>query len=446
MKENNLNEEVLDNQNVESSDFFDDDLLTEWEWVESIEKLRHKKRKNWIINKIVMFFIFIFAILAFLLYNINFFFTLSLKWNNIEWFEKEYVDFVTNNILVYFTNNTNAITFDNMNTKDFAKRAVDMDDYISNPSIMFFQKNYEKWDFVTKEINLYKKQQQTIDDIKKQIVHYKFIPKEIDNLMKDIRILPILYTLNSINIYMIDYVYMQIWKFNKDIFMHVLKRSNMAQEFPYIKASQLANFVSEDIQKMWESWVSFYLKNLKFNYMYSEWDSDSFVNNYYINAFSENFSNVLNKRIEFLESMEWSNIKGNTAEIEKFKLHYINFIKDIYARTNQLFENQDINTLPVSVSLLSYDPQTQMLSFNVQISLEDQDNSKVSVIKIATDLVSLLRKSRLVIWSDISIKDIKVKQTNKMIWWTKMLYHETDLLFKTYVQSDNNIEVSDSEK
>lgn len=450
MTDKNLSDDALlkDQKTEEANDseFFDDDFLTEWEWVQSIKNLRKKSSKFWWLRKIIGVFIFIFTILAIVLYSVNYFFLISLKWKDINSFESQYIEFVKSNILKHFDKTDTSESLDSSGEKDYTKRASWMNQYLSNSSIPFYQKNFAKWKFVQDSLLSFNSNNSKLESTKSLLVRYRFLPKDLDYLMKDIRILPILSALNSINIYMIDYVYLQIWKFNRDILLHALRRSSITNEFSYINAIQISKFVSEDIQKMWEAWVNFYLKNIKFNYMYSEWDSDSFVARYYTNEFSRKFWDILNDRIEYLGNLDWSTMRWNKQEQEKFKLHYINLIKDIYSRTNQLIENQEINNLPISVTLLSYDPQTQMLSFNVKISLEDQYNARVSVIKIATDLVSLLRQSRLILWSDISIKDIKVKQTNKIVWWAKILYHETDLLFKTFVQSDNNIEVSDSKR
>ncbi len=437
MEEKNINNGI-------DTDLLDDDLLSDWEWVTSIDKLKKSKKNNLNLRNKILIFLFIFiTIILVLLYSIKSFFDISMKNEKLTDLETKYIEFIDENILTYFKSQSwISKTFDNK-SNDTIDRVKKMDTYIDDPWIIFYQKQDSKDNLINKLTSSYNNNINNIEKNQELLVKYKFLPKELDELLKDIRIMPILLTLNSIKIYMVDYVYIKTWIFDSEILDSIINRSTILNQFA-INRTELEVSLRQDIQKLRESWVSFYLKNIKFNYMYSEWNN--LINNYFVVKFYENFQNIIDNRAYNL----WINIKNSngslTNEGNRFISSYISLIKNIYDRTNQLFDNQDINQLPVNVNLLSYDPWTQMLSFNVEIMLEERYNLNTSVIEIATNLVSLLRESRLVIWKNIKMNNIKVQKVTEIIWWSQVTYNKTSLLFNTSVQSDVNVEVTDIEK
>lgn len=437
-----MNEKDINN-NLDS-DLFDDDLLSEGEWVTSISNL--KKNKTTKLNLRNRFFIrllIFFTIIFILFYGVKYFFDITLKKTQLTEFEKTYIKFVDENILTYFKSQSwTSKVFDNKSSNT-TERIKSIDSYIEDPWIIFYQKQDYKNDLLKSLLSWYNDSLNNIKKNQELLVKYKFLPKELDKLLKDIRIIPILLTLNSIKIYMIDYVYIKTWIFKTEILDYIINRSTILNQFT-INRTELEISLIEDIQKLRESWVNSYLKNIKFNYMYSEWNK--LINNYFVVKFYEEFREIIDNRAKNL----WLKIKdsnGNlTNEGNRFISSYISLIKNVYDRTNELFDKQDINQLPVNVNLLSYDPWTQMLSFNVEIILEERYNINTSVIEIVTDLVSLLRESRLVIWENIKMNNIKVQKVTEFIWWSQVTYNKTNLLFNTSVQSNVNVEVTDIEK
>ena len=423
--------EEKNNEKIDK-DLLDYDLLNEGEWVTSIQQLKKKDNKLSKQNKLLIWILVMLVIISFLLFNVKYFFDLTLKWNQLTSFEQTYLNAVKNYVLKYITNTSSS-------EKQFYKKnwspsvmASSMNDFIDDSSILFYQKQFSKKQFITKQFASYNSILKNVKDNQELLVKYKFLPKDLSILIKDIRMMPILLTLNSIKIYMIDYVYIETWRFTNEILSPILLKSPILHN-TNINKKELEISLIEDIQNIRESWINLYLKNIKFNYMDS-----SLSDKYFSYKFYEQFKNIIDNRVKKL----WLDAKSR----KQFIWNYIFLIKDVYDKTNKLFENKDINQLPVNVKLISYDPSTQTLSFNVKIMLEDKYNTKTSVIKIATNLVSLLRESRLIIGSDIKINNIKVQKVSKNIWGSKITFDETSLLFKTSVQSDTNVEVSDIEK
>jgi len=423
--------EEKNNEKIDK-DLLDYDLLNEGEWVTSIQQLKKKDNKLSKQNKLLIWILVMLVIISFLLFNVKYFFDLTLKWNQLTSFEQTYLNAVKNYVLKYITNTSSS-------EKQFYKKnwspsvmASSMNNFIDDSSILFYQKQFSKKQFITKQFASYNSILKNVKDNQELLVKYKFLPKDLSILIKDIRMMPILLTLNSIKIYMIDYVYIETWRFTNEILSPILLKSPILHN-TNINKKELEISLIEDIQNIRESWINLYLKNIKFNYMDS-----SLSDKYFSYKFYEQFKNIIDNRVKKL----WLDAKSR----KQFIWNYIFLIKDVYDKTNKLFENKDINQLPVNVKLISYDPSTQTLSFNVKIMLEDKYNTKTSVIKIATNLVSLLRESRLIIGSDIKINNIKVQKVSKNIWGSKITFDETSLLFKTSVQSDTNVEVSDIEK
>ena len=423
-----------------NKDLLDDDLLEEGDWITSIQQLKKKDNRLSKQNKLLIWFLSILVIISFLLFNVKYFFNLTLRWNKLTTFEQTYLDVVKNYVLKYVTNTSSS-------EKQFYKKnwspsdmASSMNNFIDDPSILFYQKQFAKEQFMNKQLNLYNTTLADIKNNQELLVKYKFSPKDLSVLIKNIRMMPILLTLNSIKIYMIDYVYIKTWRFENEILSSILSKTLILNKFT-INKKELEISLIEDIQKIRESWVNLYLENIKFNYMYS-----TLADKYFIYKFYKDYKNIINSRAERL----WLKIKDSSGNLtqkwKEFVSSYIFLIKDVYDKTNKLFENQDINQLPVNVNLLSYDPLTQTLSFNIEIMLKDKYNAKTSVIQIATNLVSLLRESRLIIGSNIKMDKIKIQKVSKNIWGSKITFDKTSLLFKTFVQSKVNVEVSDIEK
>lgn len=419
-------------------DLLDSDLIENDEWIKSIQTMRKKNGKWDKQKKILIYFLSFLLIIVVIFFNINYFFKLSLKEWKLTDFQKKYMGFVESNIIDKLIKNNSKNwsikQFDNK-SKNIKVRLNNMKSYVNDMSIIFYKKQREKKKFTSTEFDLFNNILKKIKSNQEFLVKYKFLPKDLSKLIKDIKMMPILLTLNSIKIYMIDYVYIKTWRFNDEILSSIISNSLILNNFT-VNKTELEISLIEDIKKMRESWIILYLKNIKFNYMYDKWDN--LMNNYFVNKFYENFNDILNKRVKKL----WL----DKSTRKKFIVSYISLIRDIYDKTNKLFENQDINQLPINVDLLSYDPKSQTLSFNVDIMLQDKYNAKTSVIKIATDLVSLLRESRLIIGSNIKMNDIKVQKVSELIWGSKVTFDKTSLLFNTSVQSDANVEVTDIEK
>jgi len=53
--------------------------------------------------------------------------------------------------------------------------------------------------------------------------------------------------------------------------------------------------------------------------------------------------------------------------------------------------------MPIDVQLLSYDPVTEQLSFSVRLMLSPDMLSKITPVGLMSDVVTLLRESRLII-------------------------------------------------
>jgi len=434
-------------KNNVSKNLLDDNLINEGEWITSINELKNKYNKYiWLNkqNKILIVFLSFLLIFFILLFNINYFFSLSLKTSNLTESEKNYMNFIYKYIIkTLFQNNTDEWKLKQFDDKshDINTRIKNMNSYIDNKYILFYKKKESQKIFIKDEIALYNKILADIKNNQESLIKYKFLPEELSKFIKDIRIMPILLTLNAIKIYMIDYVYIQTWRFEEEILSSVLSNSSILNEFT-ISEKELEISLVQDIQQIRESWVNLYLQDIKFNYMYDKLDN-SLADKYFIDKFYNNFKDIIEKRAEKL----WINIKdskGNfTNEWIKFIWNYIYLIESIYDKTDELFENKDINQLPVNVNLLSYDPEKQILSFDVEIMLQNQYKAKTSVVEIATNLVSLLRESRLVIGSNIKIDNIKVQQVSENIWWLDITFDKTSLSFNTSVQSKVNVEVTD---
>ena len=417
----------------------DDDLLTEWEWVVSLQELRKKewwknlKTKILWIASIIMFVIFIWV------YGVYYFLELSLSDERVEWYDKDYMEFVWKNIL------SSEDTYSVLDwwSSDYNSRTKWMQSYIMNKWVFFYQKKESVKDFVSKEKNKFSKLIRETNNIKQSIVKYKFLPKDLTGVVKNIKLLPILLTLNSIKLYITDYIYIETGRFKTDILSKV---ENDNKNYSIINNAckwQLPSMIKTDILKLRELWVKTYLNDIVFNYMYVDpsryMKTDTFADKNFIHNFSEQNESVITKRVSVLKKC------GLSISKEELQSKYIMILADVYKKTNELFEDDvDLDTLPVDINLLSYEPEKQVLAFNVKISVREWE-SKVSVVKLATDIITLLRESRLIIWSTIWFDKLKVsKVVTRTVNWKKV-YDTTNLVFKTSVQDDVNVEVTDVE-
>jgi len=428
-------------QDNESFDnLFDNELLTEWDWVVTLEKLRKRKRVKltWK-NKFLVFFSVLLSVLLLITYGIYYFFVITLKKNPTD-FDKQYLSLVKEYVLPYviWTIKTNKNAFIINENDTIINSCLEIKKYLNNPWIIYYEKTDNKSEFLTEYKNKLEKKYSEINKYKDLLIKYKFLPKELSDLIKDIKIMPILITLNSIKIYITDYVFIKSGLFKEKIFDYVVDRSSFLWKYSFISKEQLYDIIVEDIQKFREIWVNIYLKDVLFNYMY-DW-SDKLIDKYFLNDFYYKFNNLIDNRYEFIKQKDYSNQLDNKTD---FISNYVYLLQLIYDRTNNLFNMKELLFMPVDIQLISYDPTTESLTFNVKIILSDDILEKISVVDLASNVVTLLRESRLIMWKDIKFSKIKVNKTTKKVWGYKLTYKTTNLTFTTLVQSNVNVEVTD---
>jgi len=435
---NEINNDLELNQQNWNNDLLDDDLLNEWDWVKSLKELRKKENdKNKLNNILKGIFILVFLLFIWVYWMYKFFEITSSE-KEIWEYEKQYVDFIWKN----FFSSVDAESFDNNSTDPFS-RAKNMKSYIENKWILFYDKIESLKNFYSQIDSSYKTNMNSINNLHTSLVKYKFLPKELKWVLKDIKLTPILLTLESIKLYIIDYVYLKTWEFDYKILDNV-KDKNANYAYLNSKSNwRLASYIKKDIQSLRELWVKVYLQDIVFNYMYRDLDSDKFSKEYFITSFYNENKSLLDKRC-WIKNDKWNKKCSNfwNISLNEFVSKYISIIWDIYKQTLALFNSSDKKTLPVDISLLNYDPKTQMLSFRIKIMLKEW-LTDISVVNLATKIITLLRESRLIIWKDISINKIRVNNIIIRNNWRKV-YKATNLTFRTSVQSEVNVEVTDS--
>jgi len=283
----------------------------------------------------------------------------------------------------------------------------------------------------------------TVNKVKQYLINYRYLPKWIEKLVKDIKLTPILITINAIKIYTLDDVFVKTWKFDKEILQDVRnKYSGSSNGFNTIPWLQLWKYISEDILKLRETWVRTYLKDVKFNYMYSNISAeDSFTTDFVINDFIKKHSKILQDRFKYLKSHYENSFKLTQDE---FNTQYVKYLLAVYRYTDKKFSDETLSKfLPVNIKLLSYDPKHQQLSFNVQLSIKDGE-TRIDVLDLAKGIVNLLRESRLIIGSDIKLNKLNVQTTTLRTPNWKQTYKGTTIVFKTSVQRNENVEVIDT--
>jgi len=426
--EANLNEELDDA-------LLDEDLL-EGEWVKSLDELRKQQQNKWVVNKILYWLVAILFIAFMIVLGVYYFLKLSLSDKKAEGFEQEYMNLVDTYILKNISNEDTNFSVSSLNEKNVVK----LKKFMENKWVFFYKKQDLVSKITGKELNLFNKEVKNIEKVKKILIKYRFLPKELSEVLEDIKITPILLTLSSIKLYITDYVYLKTGKFEEYVLSYVKKYNPAYSKLDKKLKGQLAQFIVNDIQSLRELWVKTYLSDIVFNYMYIDpnkyWKVDKFANNYFINDFYNNYKNVLDKT--------YLRAKKINPKISKkeFIWNYIMVLASVYNRTNELFSTLEPSSLPVDINLLSYEPKDQTLSFNVKISLKEWE-TRISVVKLATNIITLLRESRLIIWENINFDNLKV---TKLIIRTpngKKVYDTTNLIFKTSVQNSVNVEVTD---
>jgi len=436
-----LESTLLDNENNEnvkenvSSNLLDDDLL-EGDGVTSLDEIRDQEASKWKINKVLYIIVFFLVFVLVLVWWVYYFLKLSSSDSKLEWYDKDYMDTVDKYIIQNISENTLALSAWSINSKNVSS----LKQYINDKGVFFYKKQDFLQKYLKEELSKLKRKSKEIESIKKTLVKYRFLPKELSDILKDIKITPILLTLNSIKLYVTDYVYLRTWKFDEYILSYVKKYNPSYSKLDSKLNWKLGSMIKEDIENLRELWVKTYLSDIVFNYMYVDPNKfakvDKFANNYFINNFYNNYKLVIDSRYKKVSKI------NPKIKKEDFIASYIMILADVYNRTNDLFNTLDSSALPVDINLLNYDPEDQTLSFNVKISLKEWE-SRISVVKLATDIITLLRESRLIIWSNINFNNLKV---DKLVVRTpnwKKVYDTTNLIFKTSVQNNINVEVTD---
>ena len=436
-----LESTLLDNENNEnvkenvSSNLLDDDLL-EGDGVTSLDEIRDQEASKWKINKVLYIIVFFLVFVLVLVWWVYYFLKLSSSDSKLEWYDKDYMDTVDKYIIQNISENTLNLSAWSINSKNVSS----LKQYINDKGVFFYKKQDFLQKYLKEELSKLKRKSKEIESIKKTLVKYRFLPKELSDILKDIKITPILLTLNSIKLYVTDYVYLRTWKFDEYILSYVKKYNPSYSKLDSKLNWKLGSMIKEDIENLRELWVKTYLSDIVFNYMYVDPNKfakvDKFANNYFINNFYNNYKLVIDSRYKKVSKI------NPKIKKEDFIASYIMILADVYNRTNDLFNTLDSSALPVDINLLNYDPEDQTLSFNVKISLKEWE-SRISVVKLATDIITLLRESRLIIWSNINFNNLKV---DKLVVRTpnwKKVYDTTNLIFKTSVQNNINVEVTD---
>ena len=410
------------------------DLDDEW-GIDSIQFHRIEKKP---LSKKTKLFIWLFGfllVIAILLQAVYLFLSLSLKPSNkLNEYEKMYLN-VVKSLMVSVLGNTE--NFEGFSSKDPLQSAIKLKDYIKNPWVVFYDKLSTKEQIQQTYFNKISKNNQTIKKYQDLLAKYKFFPKELQDIVKDIRLLPILTALNSIKVYVTDYVYIKSWLFSDKIFDYVYQRNNVFVSKYSISKLQLQKIVENDLQYFKDQGTYLYLQTIYFNYMY--FSADKLADSYLVNMFSKVFEKRLEQTYEILSTYYSANLSK-----EQFLKDYISLIKAIYQRTLSLEQQSDVEILPVDVQLLSYNPQTKQLSFSIKLMLSPDLSSKVSPVNLLSNIVNLLRESRLIIGKTIKYNNVKVKKVAKKIGGYKLTFNSIDQTFTTLVQQRVDVEVTDS--
>jgi len=441
-EEKNINLEGNHNEwnpdaNTDFANLLDDDLLNDGVWVESIDNLRKHKQPVTLRTKVLWYLVLILAIISGLIYAVYYFFYLTLQPQaSLNEYQKRYLSFVKQHIisLVTAVDSTRSIE-SYISFKKPLKKEIDLKQVFSDKSVLFYTKLAMK-EQLNKQI--YSKLNKFLSEKKKYqnlLIKYKYYSQELEWIVKEIKILPILLSLNSIKVYITDYVFIKSWLFDKKIWSFVYPRSSFAWNYTAISSLELEQKVIDTLIKLRDTGVAIYLKNIYFNYMYSS--DDILANSYFINEFKIRFEKV------FDSDYRWFSTYYPHVSKEDFITSYVMLIKSIYDRTLSLYNSADNEFMPVDVQLISYNPNTEQLSFTVKLMLSSEIATKVDPVNLMSNIVTLLRESRLIIWKDIKYDGMKVNQVTKMVWWYKIVYKTTEKKFISSVQSPVNVEVTD---
>lgn len=436
----NSNDKNFDNENLDN--LLDDDILSEWEWAVSLNNLKKKRFKLEKKNKIFIYlFILLFLIFS-IIFWVNYFFTLTLNNNLKSEFDERYLSSVKKYILPYISNvisnNTNWFKL----SVDSKKSLIDMKQYTNNNWILFYDKKENKNKYIKNFTNNVNKKLKSIKNSQQLITKYRYLPKKLSEILDNSKLMPILITLNAIKLYLADYVFIKLWRFD-NIYNNANKNSTFDNSFLLISKKDLRYSIEKDIARFREEWVALYLKDILFNYMYNVNDS-AITNSIFINDFKNRFNKELHETYIYIKAKNNLNMS-----FDKFVKNYVLLFWNIYLETNNLYENKlVIDSLPINVQLLSYDPKKQTLSFSIKLLLENKSVKwkNISIIPLASKIIYLLRESRLIIGKNIKQDKLKVNKITKKIAWQRKHYNSINLSFTTSVQSNVNVEVSDVNK
>jgi len=441
-EEKNINLEGNHNEwnpdaNADFANLLDDDLLNDGVWVESIDNLRKHKQPITFKTKLLGYLVLILSIISGLIYAVYYFFYLTLQpQDSLNEYQKLYLSFVKKNIVSLISNVGSTKSVDSyIALKDPLKKEIELKQIFSDKSVLFYTKLAMK-EQLNKQI--YSKLNKFLSEEKKYqnlLIKYKYYSKELEWIVKEIKILPILLSLNSIKVYITDYVFIKSWLFDKKIWSFVYPRSSFAWKYSNISSLELKKKIIDTLIKLRDTGVAIYLKNIYFNYMYSS--DDVLANSYFINEFKINFKKVLDS------DYKWFSTYYPNVSKRDFITSYIMLIKSIYDRILSLYNSVDNEFMPVDVQLISYNPNTEQLSFSVKLMLSSEIAAKVTPVILMSNIVTLLRESRLIIWKDIKYDGMQVNQVTKMVWGYKIVYKTTEKKFVSSVQSPVNIEVTD---
>ncbi len=414
-----------------------DDLLADLEddWgIDSIQKITKTKEKISWKTKLVWYLTLLLIFLIIILGGTYYFFLFSVKpQDNLTLYESMYVNTIKSILLKVFSSSNFSVS---VNSKDVPiKQDINIKSYLQNPWILFYDKLKFKELLKNQNYSLIKSNYNDLKKYQNLLVQYKFFPKELQSVVKNIRILPILTTLNSIKLYVTDYVYIKSWLFKQQIFDFVYTRSKFPGKYRLISSNELLDYIESDIQYFKDQGTYEYLKNIYFNYMYTS--DDTLANSYFVNNFQNIFADRLNDRYNQFKRIY------PFLDKNKFITDYVEFIKNVYARTLNLGKNLESEFLPVDVQLLSYDPKSENLSFSIKLMLSPEISSKIWVIQLLSDIVTLLRESRLIIWKNISYNTVKVKKITKRVGGYKLSFITASQKFVTSVQPKVDLEVTD---
>ncbi len=421
--ENNIN------QNVDLLE----DLMDEWDGIWSIqssfkkEEITKKTKLLWYLN-LFLFILFI------LILGVYYFIVLTLKpIDSLNDYERYYVNFSKSLLKLVW----NTSEFDISLSPSVASIALSskINTFIKSPSVIFYDKLNFKDAF---EKDSYSKISSSFNTYKRYtslLAKYKFFPQELQNIVQDIRVLPILTTLNSIKLYVTDYVLIKSDLFSDKIFNFVYPRNIFSTRYSSIPQDILLSTLKEDIQYFQDKWAYIYLTTVYFNYMYNDDDlSKLFFNKRFIDTFKTRLNYTYKILHSFLPNVDKNQFIGD----------YVNLIKDVYQRTITLNKEFKTEQLPVDVKLLSYNPKTQKLTFSIKVMLSPEMVSKIDIVQLFSDVVTLLRESRLIIGKDIAYNNLRIKKLIKRVAGYKVTYFTAEQRFQTSVQPKIDIEVTDT--